>query len=54
MSAQSSKKTKKASTGEPAAPDVYVGLLFVAAAALAAGCAFLALELKKYGWTGPQ
>lgn len=33
------------------APDVYVALLFVAIAALTAGCVFLVLELNKYDWT---
>ena len=32
------------------APDIYVGLLFVAVSALIAGCIFLALELSQYGW----
>jgi hypothetical protein len=36
---------------EPAAPDVYVSLLFVSAAALTIGCIFLGLELARYGWT---
>lgn len=31
-------------------PDIYVGLLFVAVAALITGCIFLALELNEYGW----
>ncbi len=35
---------------EPAAPDVYVSLLFVSAAALVTGCIFLVLELQRYGW----
>lgn len=35
----------------PPQPDVYVGLLFVAVAALMAGCIFLALELNEYHWT---
>ncbi len=30
--------------------DVFVGLLFVSAAALITGCIFLVLELNKYGW----
>ena len=29
-------------------PDIYVGLLFVAVAALMTGCIFLALELNDY------
>ncbi|QDT30873.1 MULTISPECIES: hypothetical protein [Thalassoglobus] len=36
--------------GEDAAPDIYVGLLFVAVASLITGCIFLALELQSYGW----
>lgn len=36
--------------GDDAAPDVYVGLLFVAVAALLTGCIFLAMELNSYGW----
>lgn len=32
------------------APDVYVGLLFVSVAALAAGIAFFVMELSSYGW----
>lgn len=31
-------------------PDIYVGLLFVAVAALITGCIFLALELNRYNW----
>ncbi len=31
-------------------PDIYVGLLFVAVAALITGCIFLALELNEYQW----
>jgi hypothetical protein len=45
MSPQSSKPQKQ----KPAA-DVYVGLLFVAVAALAGGIVFMVLELEKYGW----
>jgi hypothetical protein len=36
--------------GGAPAPDIYVGLLFVAVTALIAGCVFLALELGKYNW----
>lgn len=36
--------------GESPAPDIYVGLLFVSAAALIGGCIALALELGSYGW----
>ena len=35
-------------------PDIYVGLLFVAAASLLTGCIFLAMELNKYEWTLPS
>ena len=31
-------------------PDVYVGLLFVAVAAVITGIVFLVLELNSYGW----
>lgn len=31
-------------------PDIYVGLLFVSAAALITGCIFLVMELDKYLW----
>jgi hypothetical protein len=34
-------------------PDIYVGLLFIAAASLAMGIVFLVLELGKYDWTVP-
>lgn len=46
MSPQNSEKKSKSSP----APDVYVGLLFVAVAALSIGIAFLCIELEKYGW----
>ena len=36
---------------EDPAPDIYVGLLFVAVAALITGCLFLVVELNSYGWT---
>lgn len=36
--------------GEDPAPDIYVGLLFVAVASLITGCIFLVLELNSYGW----
>lgn len=49
MSKRSSSKPK----GPAPAPDVYVGLLFVAVAALAFGCALLAMELGAYEWTLP-
>ncbi len=31
-------------------PDVYVGLLLIAVAALITGCIFLVLELSAYNW----
>jgi len=31
-------------------PDIYVGLLFISAAALLTGCILLVLELNKYDW----
>ena len=33
-----------------AAPDIYVGLLFVSVAALMTGIIFLAMELRAYNW----
>ena len=33
-----------------AAPDIYVGLLFVSVAALMTGIIFLAMELGSYNW----
>lgn len=30
--------------------DIYTGLLFVSASAMLIACAFLALEMGKYGW----
>ena len=44
-----SSKPQTPGGGSPA-PDIYVGLLFVAVAALVAGCVFLAMELGKYNW----
>jgi len=35
---------------EPAAPDIYVSLLFVSVSALVIGCIFLVLELQRYDW----
>jgi len=52
MSPPSSKAAKKAAGPAPS-PDVYVGLLFVAVAALSFGCALLAMELDKYEWMLP-
>jgi hypothetical protein len=51
MSPASSDPTPK---GPAPQPDIYVGLLFVAVAALITGCIFLALELNKYGWQMAQ
>lgn len=42
--------SRQSSATEDPTPDVYVGLLFVAVAALITGCIFLALELNTYGW----
>ncbi len=50
MSPRDSEKKSKPASGASPAPDVYVGLLFVAVAALIAGCIFLAMELNEYGW----
>ena len=50
MSPRNSEKKSKSSSGASPAPDIYVGLLFVAVAALITGCIFLAMELEKYGW----
>lgn len=52
MSPRNSKS--KAAKGPPPPPDVYVGLLFVAVAALTCGCVLLALELNTYGWAMPN
>ncbi|MFV0446053.1 MAG: hypothetical protein ACK5Q5_20950 [Planctomycetaceae bacterium] len=41
--------SRQTSNGTPQ-PDIYVGLLFVAVAALMTGCIFLALELNDYAW----
>ncbi len=41
---------KPKAKGPAAQPDVFVGLLFVAVAALLFGISFLAMELEKYGW----
>ncbi len=41
----SDKKTKL-----DAAPDIYVGLLYVSVAALMTGIIFLAMKLSAYGW----
>ena len=38
------------SNNAKAAPDVYVGLLFVSVAALIAGITLLVLELNSYAW----
>jgi hypothetical protein len=51
MSPRSSSPRK--SKGPPPAPDVYVGLLFVAVASLVVGCILLALELNAYEWSLP-
>lgn len=50
MSPRSSSAKPK---GPAPAPDVFVGLLFVAVAALAVGCVLLAMELKVYEWKLP-
>jgi hypothetical protein len=42
--------SRPSSDGTPQ-PDIYVGLLFVAVAAIITGCIFLVLELNKYQWT---
>ena len=52
MSPRSS-SPRKAAKGPPAAPDVYVGLLFVAVAALCIGCILLYLELDAYQFALP-
>jgi hypothetical protein len=46
MSPRSSEKQSKLD----AAPDIYVGLLFVSVAALMTGIIFLAMELAAYDW----
>jgi hypothetical protein len=40
--------------GPPAAPDIYVALLFVSVAALIVGCTLLMLEMNVYEWKGPN
>ncbi len=45
-----SPRVSEPETPKPA-PDVYVALLFIAVAALTAGCVFLVLELNRYDWT---
>ena len=50
MSPQKSKN--KPEKAKPT-PDVYVGLLLAATAALAIGCWLLVMELNKYNWQGP-
>ena len=54
MSPRNSKPKAKGAKGPAAPPDIYVGLLFVAVAALITGCVFLSLELNTYGWTLPS
>jgi len=45
----------RSSKEKSADPDIYVGLLFIAAASLLTGCIFLIMELNKYDWMmGPQ
>lgn len=46
MSRQQSKTMDK----KTSSPDIYVGLLFVSAAALVTGCIFLVMQLNAYGW----
>ena len=54
MSRRSSKENKGGGAkGPPPAPDIYVGLLLVALAAITFGCVMLALELNNYGWQMP-
>ena len=48
MSSRSSSPSPKPTAS--ATPDVYVGLLAVAVAALIFGITFLILELNKYDW----
>jgi hypothetical protein len=51
MSSRSSSPNPKPSApSAPSTPDVYVGLLSVAVAALIGGIIFLILELNKYDW----
>lgn len=51
MSPRSSSSRKP--KGPPAAPDVYVALLFVAVASLLVGCALLYMELGAYEFKLP-
>ena len=41
---------RSSDSGAKAPPDVYVGLLFVAIAALTTGIILLVLELNRYNW----
>ncbi len=50
MSPRSSSSTSRKPKGPPPEADIYVGLLFVAAASLLTGVIFLWLELSKYGF----
>ena len=50
MSPRNSSKKPK---GPPAAPDVYVALLFVAVASLVVGICLMYGELSVYEWKGP-
>jgi hypothetical protein len=45
--------TKRGPKAPAPPPDVYVGILFVSVAALALGCALLAMELQAYEWRMP-
>ena len=46
----SPRSSSKKAAGPAPSLDVYVGLMFVAVAALIVGITFLFLELNKYGW----
>lgn len=50
MSTRNSKSKGKASIGDAAGPNIYVGLLVVSLSALLAGIIFLVLELQTYNW----
>jgi len=51
MSLRSSKPTVDGGPAAKPEPDIYVGLPFVAVAALITGIIFLVLELQAYDWT---
>ncbi|MEX0701069.1 MAG: hypothetical protein WD069_03150 [Planctomycetales bacterium] len=49
----SPRSSRAARVKQSAAPDVYVGLLFLSVAALITGIVFLVMELRRYDWQRP-